>query len=131
MATLTAKVVVDTDLLLEHVLGSKDGGPSRLRRLMSQAFCYTTVFNVVEAFGLCRTERERRAVEETMSAMKLLGLNAKLGKSIGAIAARRGRPADLPVLIAGLCRESRLPLVTGRPQAFRGLRGLEIIRIRE
>ncbi|MCU0452857.1 MAG: hypothetical protein MUE68_04305 [Bacteroidetes bacterium] len=131
MEALTSRVVVDTDLLLEHVVGAKDGGPSRLRRLMSQAFCYTTVFNAVEAFGLCRTERERKAVEETMSAMKLLGLNAKLGKNIGAMTARRGRPADLPVLIAGLCRESRLPLVTGRPEVFRGLRGLEVIPVRE
>jgi predicted nucleic acid-binding protein len=126
----TSKVVIDTDLLLEHVAGTP-GGPSKLRRLMAQAFCYTTVFNAVEAFGLCVTERERRAVEETMSAMKILGLNAKHGKAIGALTARRGRAADLPLLIAGLCRESRLPLVTGRPERFRGLRGLEVIRVRD
>ena len=130
MAPIVFKVVVDTDLLLEHVLRPASGGPSRLRRLMSQAFCYTTVFNAVEAFGLCRTKQERRAVEETMSAMKILGLNAKTGKAIGAMTARRGRPADVPVLVAGLCRESRLPLVTGRPDRYRGMKGLEVIRVR-
>lgn len=124
------KVVVDTDLLLEHVAGTA-AGPSRLRRMMAQAFCYTTVFNAVEAFSLCATARERKAVEDTMSAMKILGLNAKLGKAIGALTARRGQAADLPVLIAGLCRESRLPLVTGRPERFREMRGLEVIRVRD
>jgi predicted nucleic acid-binding protein len=124
------KVVVDTDLLLEHAAGTADG-PSRLRRLMAQALCYTTVFNAVEAFGLCVTARERQAVEDAMSAMKILGLNAKHGKAIGAMTARRGRAADLPVLIAGLCRESRLPLVTGRPERFRGMRGFEVIRVRD
>lgn len=124
------RVVVDTDLLIEHVVGAKGGGPSRLRRLMSQAFCYTTVFNAVEAFGLCRSEVERDAIEDAMSAMKLLGLNAKSGKNIGAMTAGRGRPADLSVLIAGLCRESRCPLVTGRPERYRGMKGLEVIGVR-
>ena len=68
MATTVKKVIVDTDLIVEHVAGNADGGPSRLRRIMSQAFCYTTVFNAIEAFALCRSDVERQAIEDAMSA---------------------------------------------------------------
>ena len=130
MASLTKKVVIDTDLLVEHLTGKEQVGPSRLRRVMQQAFCYTTVFNAIEAFSLCRTDVERRMLEDSMSALKILGLNAKSGKAIGTLA-RRGKSAiDVPLLVAGLCRESRLPLVTGRPDKYRHVKGLEILPVR-
>lgn len=121
------KVVVDTDLLIGHVAGM---GPSPLRRLMSATFCYTTVFNAIEAFSYCTTAEETQAVEETMHALKILGLNAKSGKNIGALFASTHRVRDLQILAAGLCLESRLPLVTGRPAAYRRIGGLELIPAR-
>jgi predicted nucleic acid-binding protein len=121
------KIVVDTDLLIGHVAGKS---PSMLRRFMSASFCYTTVFNAIEAFSLCRTPEETQAVEETMNALKILGLNAKSGKNIGALFASARKSRDLQILAAGVCMESRLPLVTGRPAAFRGIGGLELIPAR-
>ncbi len=120
------KVVIDTDLLVRHALGDPHG-PSDLRRIARLCFCYTTVFNAIEAFAMCETNDERRGLEETMRGMKLLGLNAKSGKSIGALFGKRGALRDLHRLAAGVCIESRLPLVSGRRGVFSDIEGLTVI----
>ncbi|HTO92766.1 MAG TPA: hypothetical protein VMM80_00300, partial [Bacteroidota bacterium] len=70
-----ARLVVHTDVLLDHLCGSAH--PSALRVAMGRFFCYTTVFQAVELFAAMRTPRARRAAEDAMSAMKILGLNPK------------------------------------------------------
>ena len=96
---------------------------------MNLFFCYTTVFNAIEAFSAARSEKEIQAVDDAMSAMKVLGLNAKSAKAIGKIFpdVNAKRQQDLPVLIAGVCRESKLPIVTMNPKRFSGIRQLRVI----
>jgi predicted nucleic acid-binding protein len=119
------KLVVHTDVLLDHLRGGDH--PSVLRKAMALFFCYTTVFQAIELFAGMRTAEERRAAEDAMSAMKLLGLNPKNAPLYGSLfAAYPGRrPMDL--LVSGLCIESRLPLLTGRRKEFAGIRGLRLI----
>ncbi|MGA9407795.1 MAG: type II toxin-antitoxin system VapC family toxin [Bacteroidota bacterium] len=121
------KIVVDTDVLLDHLV-HRDGA-SFLRSAMNVFFCYTTVFNAIEAFSLASSEEEIQAIDDAMSAMKVLGLNAKSAKVIGkifsTIDAKRKR--DLPVLIAGVCKESKLPIVTMNPKRFSGIKQLRVI----
>ena len=127
------KIVVDTDIFLEHVLHAGLGtGSSLLRRLMREFFCYTTVFNAIELFSLCKTDAESRAVEDSLQAVKILGLNAKSAKRVGVLfsPARAKRTRDLDILIAGLCHESRLPLVTNSPGRYRGMKLLQILPAR-
>ena len=120
-----AKLVVHTDVLLDHLRGVDH--PSVLRRAMGLFFCYTTVFQAVELFAGMRTTKERKAAEDAMSAMKLLGLNPKNAPLYGRLfAAHPGRrPMDL--LVSGLCIESGLPLLTGRRKEFAGIRGLRLV----
>jgi len=94
---------------------------------MSRYFCYTTVFSAIELFTGARNARETRAVEDAMAAMKVLGLNPKNAASYGSLFRRhRGRrPMDL--LVAGLCCDTGLPLLTARRAAFSGIRGLTIL----
>ena len=81
----------------------------------------------VELFAGMRTTKERKAAEDAMSAMKLLGLNPKNAPLYGRLfAAHPGRrPMDL--LVSGLCIESGLPLLTGRRKEFAGIRGLRLV----
>lgn len=121
------KIVVDTDVLLEHLVHRE--GASILRSAMNSCFCYTTVFNAVEAFSMARSEEEIQAVDDAMSAMKVLGLSAKSAKAVGKIFSNIGQKnkRDLPVLIAGVCRESKLPIVTMNPKRFSGIKQLRVI----
>ena len=123
-----ARLVVHTDILLDHLRG--DVHPSVLRLAMREYFCYTTVFQAVELFAAMRTAAERRAAEDAMSAMKIMGLNPKKAPMYGALFAAhpRKRPTDL--LVAGLCLESRLPLLTARGGDFSDIRGLRLIEPR-
>jgi predicted nucleic acid-binding protein len=77
--------MIDTDILLDHVLHGS--GPSNLRRAMNAFFCYTTVFNAVEAFAAARSDKEIQAIDDAMSAMKVLGFSAKSSKAVGKIVA--------------------------------------------
>lgn len=125
------KIVVDTDLLVEHLIhegpSAPGGGPSVLRKAVSLFFCYTTVFNVIELFSVCNSEKEIEAAESSMHALKILGLNGKSGKSIGLVRGETRTVRDLDLLIAGLCLESKLPLLTGRPKRYARIPGLRVV----
>jgi predicted nucleic acid-binding protein len=121
-----AKVVLHTDVLVGY-LKHRGSAPSVLRRIMARTLCYTTVFNAIELFAMARSPRERHAVREALTAMKLLGLNAKHAPTFGALMAARTAPGTMETLVAGLCIESALPLVTTHPARFARVKGLTVI----
>lgn len=120
-----SKVVVHTDIILAHVYG--DRRPSVLRKAMSQFFCYTTVFNAIELFAGAGSEHERKTIEDALSAMKVLGLNPKNAKRHADLFRTHARKDPLNLLVAGLCLESKLPLLTGKRGEFSGIQGLRIV----
>jgi predicted nucleic acid-binding protein len=125
--------VVDTDLFINHMLYQSPArlteSISPLRKIMSSLFCYTTVFNAIELFSLAQSEVEVRAIEDTLQAVKILGLNGRSAKSVGLGIGeiRTKRVRDFDKLIASVCVESRLPLVTGRAQRYRGIPNLTVV----
>lgn len=125
------KIVVDTDIILEHLVHTD--GPSLLRRVMNGFFCYTTVFNAIEAFSAARIEKEFQAVDDAMSAMKVLGLNAKSAKATGRIfsGGNAGERRALTLLIAGICVESRLPIVTMNPKRFSHVKQIQVLPVQK
>ncbi len=121
------KIVVDSDIIIDHLTTTEP--VSVLRCLMKEYFCYTTVFNAAELFAAVRTKKESQAVEDAMHAMKILGLNGKSAKNIaGTLRTARGA---MNGLIAGVCIESRLPIVTMFPKRFTGIKKLEVITIKK
>lgn len=82
----------------------------------------------MELFRDARSVRERRAVEEVLSAVKILGMNGRNAAKFARLPnfGRRGLP--MSALIAGICIEARLPLVTDRSGAFREYRKLRVVR---
>jgi predicted nucleic acid-binding protein len=100
---------------------------------MLEYFCYTTVFNAIELFSICATSKEKIVVEDVMYSMKILGLNGKSAKNIGAFfrQSHTGKLSSMEVLVAGLCLESRLPLLTGEPRRYRDFRSLHVISPKE
>ena len=119
------KIVIHTDVFLEHLCTTRRS--SLLRQAMSKFFCYATAFQAIELFSLARSEQEVRAIEDSMAAMKILGLNPKNARKYGELLSGRVRPPLMNVLVAGLCLESRLPLLTDRRKEFRGIAGLLVV----
>lgn len=119
------KIVVHTDVFLDHLSGSKH--PSVLRLAMSSFFCYTTVYQAIELFSRTRTEQEVKAVENAMAAMKVLGLNPKTARTYGKLISSNKKTNRWNILIAGLCIESRLPILTDSRKDFAGIKALVIV----
>lgn len=122
------KIVVHTDVVLDHLCGSRQ--PSVLRQAMSKFFCYTTVFQAIELFALAESDEEAAAVEYAMAAMKVLGLNPKTARKYGKLIATHKKRERWNMLIAGLCIESRLPILTDRRSDFAGIKGITIVPTR-
>lgn len=120
------KVVVHSDIIIDFLLHQKNS-KSILRQLLQTYFCYTTVFNAIEIFSLARTKDERTNVENAMSSMKILGLNPKNSQAYGSLLAKGLNLGRMNTLIAGLCLESKLPIITNRPNEFKGVKGLVVL----
>jgi predicted nucleic acid-binding protein len=122
------KIIVHSDVFVKHLCGEQH--PSILRQAMSKFFCYITVFQAIDLFSMAKSTREYTAVEDSMSAMKILGLNARNAKRYGRLLAAAKGLERWNVLVAGLCLESRLPILTDRKHDFRGVKGLVVIPTR-
>ena len=119
------RVAVDSDIILDHLYGS--ASPSVLRRLMRAFFCYTTVFQAAEVLSRARTPFELHAMQDAMGAMKLLGVNARGATRYAEMLRKSRSPDRWTVMVAGLCLESKLPLVSGRVREYRRFRELLLI----
>ncbi len=119
------KVVLHSDIILAHLMTSKKE-VSVMRMAMRKYFCYTTVFNAIELFSLVRSEQEKKTMESAMSSLKILGLNAKSAPSYADVIQNKRLPR-MNGLIAGLCLESKLPILTSKPSEFRRVKGLRVL----
>ena len=119
------KAVVHTDVFRDHLLGRQE--PSVLRLALQKFFCYTTVFQAVDLFSMGRSAQELQVISDAMATMKVLGLNAKNARRYGELVRQRGIKNRWNSMIAGLCLESRLPIITGRGKEFQAIPGLSII----
>ncbi len=121
------KIVVDSSIIAEHLTTTNN--ESFLRQLTKKYFCYTTVFNAIELFAASKSLKETQAIEDAMNAMKVLGVNAKSAKNIADIVSSSKK--DFSALIAGVCIESKLPIVTLHPKRFSGTKKLEIFSAKD
>lgn len=117
------KIVVDASIIAEHL--TTTGDRSVLRELSKRYFCYTTVFNAIELFACAKSLKETRAVQDAMDALKVLGINPKSAKNIGAVVSS-SKKKDFSALTAAVCLESKLPLVTLTPGRYGNIKKLDI-----
>lgn len=118
------KIVVDASVIADHLMTA--GDRSMLRQLSNEYFCYTTVFSAIELFACCRSLKETQAVQAAMDALKVLGVAPKSAKNIAAVVSSSVTGGSA-ALAAGICRESKLPMVTLRPERYRGIRGVTVL----
>jgi predicted nucleic acid-binding protein len=118
------KIIVDSSVIAEHLTTVRER--SYLRELSGRYFCYTTVFSAIELFGAAKSLKETQAVQDAMDALKVLGINPKSAKNIGAVLSS-SQKQGLTALTVALCMESRLPIVTLEPRRYAGMKKLVVI----
>lgn len=121
------KIVVDSDIIADHLTTTKN--ESYLRKLSKLCFCYTTVFNAIELFAAAGSLKETQAVQEAMDALKILGINPKSAKNIASVVSSSKK--DFAALIAGVCMESKLPIVTLHPKRFSRIKELKVVAVKD
>ncbi|MFA6468021.1 MAG: type II toxin-antitoxin system VapC family toxin [Bacteroidota bacterium] len=117
------KIVVDSSVIAEHLTTKKS--TSILRRISQEYFCYTTVFNAIELFAAAGSQKETQAVQDAMDALKVLGINPKSAKNIASVVS--SNTMDYTTLIAAICIESKLPIVTLNPKRFSRIKHITIV----
>ncbi len=123
---MTKKMVLDTDIFAAHLVAGRSEFTA-LRSALSEYFCYTTVFNAVQLFATARNAREHRKVEDVLSTVKILGMNGRNAKKFATLEGF-GRPSvPMESMIAGICIEARLPLMTTRRGAYGKFRNLKVV----
>ncbi len=129
MKARPVKIVVHANVIGDY-LTHRAAGPSLLRKIAANYFCYTTVVDASELFSHAAGPRQRLAVEHALSAMKILGINARSARRLGQLMREYAHQPLGNLLVAGLCLDSNLPLVTLTPGAFAGIRGLKVLDAR-
>ncbi len=119
------KIVVDSSIIADHLITEQN--ESILRGLSKEYFCYTTVFNAIELFAVSKSLKETQSIEDALSAMKVLGINSKSAKNIAAVVSSTTR--DFSALIAGVCIESKLPILTLNPKRFSRIKNLQVVKV--
>jgi len=118
------KIVVDSSIIADHLTTTQV--ESHLRKLSKKYFCYTTVFNAIELFAAAKSLKETEAVQNAMDALKVLGINPKSAKNIASVVTS-AKEKDFTSLIAGICIESKLPIVTLNKKRYSKIKKLETI----
>lgn len=121
------KIIVHSDVIIDFLLHN---GPSThpLRQIMRKWFCYTTVFNAIELFSLAANQAEHQAVRDSLSSMKILGLNSKNALTYSKLYRKHGGSIPrMNLFVAGLSLETKLPILTSDPAGFSGIRDLRLV----
>ena len=122
----TPKIVVHADVVLDHLLHGEKG-PSILRIAMKKYLCYTTVVNAMELFSYGTSGRYIGIIQDALGAMKILGVNSRNAKNFGLLMRRYPRCTMTDLLVAGICLESNLPLLTIARERFSGIKRLNLV----
>ena len=120
---IVKKIVVDSSIIVEHLVTTKK--ESILRKLSAKYFCYTTVFCAIELFAAAQSLKEKEAVQKALNALKVLGINPKSAKNIALSISSTIK--DFAALTAGICIESKLPIITLNPKRYSGVKGLTVL----
>lgn len=115
--------LIETDILLEH-LTQKKSTESILDKAMISGTCFTTVINASELFFACSNDMERKAVEDLLSALKILGINSRYSLKISKFFNKVATTRD--AIMCVVAEINRLPILTYNVNRY-NKSGLKII----
>ena len=110
------KYLVETDVILAHLMSDKNDTQSHLLGLMKSGICYTTVVNAAELLFIAKSENEKSAITDVLTAFKILGLNSRYSLSVNEFKDKVKSVRD--ALIAVVAQYNNLPVVTGNSKRY-------------
>ncbi len=124
---------LDTSFLVDFLRGRKDA-VEFLSQLEGSSEAITvaapSVFEIVEAAEIARSEQERQAIRDLMSSMTVLPLNAQTAWAAGQLSASLifsgEQIGQMDTLIGAIARFHNENLVTGNKEHFRRIPGLRV-----
>lgn len=118
------RVVMEPTVFIEHL---RRTSPLRkmesvYSRLLLRFECYTTVINVYELYSGAKTEKKIAEADAILAPIKILSLRADYPKNIGLLSVVLRRQnldiSEFDKLIAGICLENEMPIVTRNTEHF-------------
>jgi len=100
------ELFLDTDVL------AGAAAPLLLGFLRSQALCFTSVLNAAELLAAADSVLARTAAEEVLGGIQVLGFHQRYARRFGEFAARVPGLPMRHAMVAGVCVENDLPLVS-------------------
>ena len=104
--------------------------PGRAFRIPQVSVAAPSVFEIVQAAEIARSERERQAITDLMSSLTVLPLNAEAAWAAGQLSASLIPSGDqigqMDTLIGAIARLHDEALVTGNKKHFDRIQGLRV-----
>ena len=116
--------LIETDILIEHLLHDDKSSNSILETAMTQGICFTTVINSAELYFAAQNEKEKEEVNKVMMSLKVLGLNSRYSLNISEFFNKVAGVRN--ALICSVAKNNDLPILTGKVDKFENS-GLSII----
>ena len=110
------EILIDTDVLLQHVTCDKDED-SDLEFLLSKFNCFTTAINASEIFYHCVSDNEKEIAQKLLNSMKVLGYNSRY--SLKMFGKKEETSGIRDAMIAVVAEVSKLPFVSYRKQIYK------------
>jgi len=120
--------LIDTDVIIEHLMHSDLQTKSVLEKLMTKGVCFTTVVNASELYFAASSVEEKRMIDSVLSALKVLGINSRYSLNISEFFNKVATTRD--ALICTTAKINKLPLVTNNIDRYKES-GITIINPKE
>lgn len=102
--------LVDTDILVDHLINDDIKNTSHLEIAMTKGICFSTVINASEILFAASTENERAKIEELLRSLKILGLNSRYSLKISKFFNKVASTRD--AIMCTVAEFNRLPILT-------------------
>lgn len=117
--------LIETDILIEHLLHKNERTNSYLELAMTSGICFTTVLNSAELYFAAHDDNERKSVDTLLKALKILGLNSRYSLNISEFFNKVATTRD--ALICSVAKNNKLVILTNDIKKYKKS-GIEVIQ---
>jgi len=124
------QLCLDTGVLIAYLKG-REPGASAVEKAVKECACYVTSITVYELlFGVARAQKEigEQALLDVMTVLPLSGIASRRAANLHADLVGQNQDIGVKdVLIAAICLEQGLPILTTDEHHFSRVQGLRVI----